>query len=68
MEVSQHIAGLRHRNQTHTRKGEFCGCFDTAIKGDDIEYAGQVKRQDQDWVETIRVTSSATDEDIYMKL
>ena len=38
------------------------------IKGDDIEYAGQVKRQDQDWVETIRVSSSATDEDIQMKL
>ena len=38
------------------------------IKGEDIEYAGQVKKQDQDWVETIRVSSSATDEDIQMKL
>ena len=38
------------------------------IKGDDIEYTGQVKRQDQDWVETIRVPSSVTNEDIQMKL
>ena len=38
------------------------------IKGNDIKYAGQVKRQDQDWVKTIRVPSSVTDEDIQMKL
>ena len=38
------------------------------IKGDDIAYTGQVKRQDQDWVETIRVPSSAMGEDIQIKL
>ena len=38
------------------------------IKGDDIEYVGQMKRQDQYWVETARVSSSATDENIQMKL
>ena len=51
-----------------SRKVNLADALTQQIKGDDIEYAGQVKRQDQDWVETIRVSSSATDENIQMKL
>ena len=38
------------------------------IRVDDAEYAGRVRQEDQDWVNTVRVPSTATDQEIQQKL
>ena len=38
------------------------------IRGVDTEYSGKVKKQDEEWVQRMRVPSNATDEDIQRRL
>ena len=38
------------------------------VRGADVEYADRVKKEDQDWMETVRVPLTATDEEIQCKL
>ena len=38
------------------------------IRGVDTEYSGEVKKQDEEWVQQMRVPSNATDEDIQKRL
>ena len=38
------------------------------VRADDVEYAGRVRQQDQDWMESVRVPSEATDQEIQRKL
>ena len=38
------------------------------IRGVDTEYSGEVKKQDEEWVQQMRVPSNATDEDIQRRL
>ena len=38
------------------------------VKGDDAEYAGQVKKEDANWVSHIRVPKEADDREIQKRL
>ena len=38
------------------------------VKGDDAEYAGQVKQEDADWMDQVRVSSEADDKTIQRRL
>ena len=38
------------------------------VKGDDVEYAGKVKQEDEDWFANIRVPKEANDQDIPKRL
>ena len=54
----RHIPGKVNPADTITRQ----------VKMDDAEYTGQVKKLDQELVDTMRIPSSATDEDVQRKL
>ena len=38
------------------------------VKGRDDDYAGEIKKQDEDWMQKVRVGQSATDEEIQCRL
>ena len=38
------------------------------LHGEDAEYAGQVKKQDQDWLQSVQVPQTATDQQIQQRL
>ena len=54
----RHIPGKVNPADTLTRQ----------LHGEDAEYAGQVKKEDQDWLRSVQVSQAATDEQIQRRL
>ena len=38
------------------------------LHGEDVKYAGQVKKEDQDWLQSVQVSQTVTDEQIQKRL